>query len=234
MIEGIVNRIKEFGNWEVSIRPTEFQERRIATHHEGFEIIEKCKVVLRGWDYPHLDHKNRSRGEGFIESWCDFAGELEAWRYFLSGQFVHRFAMGEDTGALQPRTEMLERLGRREGRNLLGITTTLYSLTEIWEFALRLGSRGVLGEQFEAEVVLHGTEGRQLAPTEFNRILVESYVCTQQHVRVSGEFITTEALARGHDVSLEWAIHVFGLFNWDDPPEQSLREDQRKLIERRF
>lgn len=51
---------------------------------------------------------------------------------------------------------------RRNGPTFLYITSTLYRLTEIFEFAARLAAKGALVQGAHVSITLFGTDGREL------------------------------------------------------------------------
>ena len=97
--ETLLNKIKSRGYWMVEIRPTKFDKLRIPTLSKAQEIIQSCIVTLRGWDYPHLSHRDteRTQGVNWVASWADFMGHLEYWRFYQSTQFLHLFSIREAT-----------------------------------------------------------------------------------------------------------------------------------------
>ena len=55
----VLDKIRTRGYWRVLIRPTQFDENHIADYSDLFPIVEKNSVQLRGWDYPHIDHRSQ-------------------------------------------------------------------------------------------------------------------------------------------------------------------------------
>jgi hypothetical protein len=66
----------------------------------------KRSFTSSGWDYPHVDHHNEvARGADWVGQECQLEDELEVWRLYQSGQFVHYFAMADewrDLSSLRP------------------------------------------------------------------------------------------------------------------------------------
>ena len=50
----ILKKIHSKGYWRVNIKPTIFNEGLLKSYSNARAIIEKCGVLLRGWDYPHF------------------------------------------------------------------------------------------------------------------------------------------------------------------------------------
>ena len=79
------------------IRPTSFDELHIAEHSELLRIVERNSVRLRGWDYPHIDYKSeQERGSDWACQEFQWEDELEVWRLYQNGQFIHYFALAGD------------------------------------------------------------------------------------------------------------------------------------------
>ncbi len=91
-----LDKIHSTGYWRVHIRPTQFETTRVESLARCHEILGDSSVRLRGWDYPHLGHRELANGEDWVESGADFRGHVEYWRFYQSGQFVHHFAFEED------------------------------------------------------------------------------------------------------------------------------------------
>jgi hypothetical protein len=53
-IEDLPVPVKRFPYWTVLYRPEAFVPERIASMSECVKLVEKARVQLRGWDFPHL------------------------------------------------------------------------------------------------------------------------------------------------------------------------------------
>ncbi|MDW7681353.1 MAG: ATP-binding protein, partial [bacterium] len=95
-MEEILNKIHSTEYWGINIRPIKFEDEIIKTLTDARELIDKCGVLLRGWDYPHFTHADIKNGNNWIESHVEFEGHIEYWRLYQSGQFIHDFACVED------------------------------------------------------------------------------------------------------------------------------------------
>jgi hypothetical protein len=89
--------VLDYPHWRVTIRPADYSPELIQTLRSCFDVVEKCKVSLRGWDYPHLSRRPNERGQGenWVASWSTFMGHVEYWRLYQSGQFLSLFAVRE-------------------------------------------------------------------------------------------------------------------------------------------
>jgi len=158
----ILSKIRERGYWRVAIRPTSFDERHIPEFSELFRIVERNAVRLRGWDYPHIDYNSQpERGHDWMGQEFQWEDELEVWRLYQSGQFVHYFAIAEewrDESSLRPPDQ-----GWAWGRHMYYMCT-VYSFLEIYEFAARLALSPAGGVMMHVKIELGNLKGRRLIP----------------------------------------------------------------------
>ncbi len=228
-----LNKIHSTGYWRVNIRPTSFEETRIDSLAACREIVEHSSVQLRGWDYPHVDQRELANGEDWVESGADFRGNVEYWRFYQSGQFVHHFACREDH-ELDPNELPPGVHEPSPSRRYLSILSSLYTITEIFEFTARLASRGVLSPQALISIKLVGTEGRQLFFWDAGRHLSRDYICRIPEMTFSTTYAEAELLAQASELALGTTAWIFERFNWTPVPTGVLARDQRNLLERRL
>jgi hypothetical protein len=225
--------VHETGYWRVLIRPTVFEERRIPRLSDCWRIIEEAKVRLRGWDYPHIDRRERGQGNDWIQSGSTFANHVELWRFFQSGQFVHHFGLREDRmppgwGVGGNPVQVVSGQQR-----WLHVLSTLYTITEVLVFARNLAYRAVLEPAADITIELHGAEGRALAAPA-DRDLYGFYQATTDIICWHETLPAATLLATAPDLALDATVHVFERFGWEEPPRDTLAEDQRRLLERRL
>ena len=131
----ILSKIRSRGYWRVVIRPTTFQEKRIEQYADLFPIVDRNSVQLRGWDYPHVDHRNEPlRGADWVGQEHDWEEHIEVWQFYQSGLFVHYFAIWGDW------TDQSARPAEPGWAPLQDIEYlhTIVEFVEIFEFAARL------------------------------------------------------------------------------------------------
>lgn len=230
--EDMLSAIKANGYWRVLIRPTVFEARRIQDRTTALQLVDENKIMLRGWDYPHLDPENQLVESEWIGSAIDWGAHKEYWRLYLSGQFIHYFAMMEDFHQV-PWTSSAFPGGKPE--KYMEIISTLYTVTEVYEFAKRLTTKEALGPSAEISITLFGTEGRVLVYWDILRRLLErNYVSAKQQISSARIVSAAELTATSSQLALNTTVDIFEQFNWLGPPIQLLEEDQRKLFERRL
>ena len=236
----LINKIQENGYWKVVIRPITFKEDQINSIDECKKIIESQQVVLMGWSYPHIDKGGiRISGNDNIESFCDsdFVGHYEYWRFYQSGQFIHYFSMIEDFRVVGEKLQTVQRNLGTKSIKFLSIDSTIYLITEIFQFTQRLASMGVLGDSLEIIIELGNIEGRQLFFWDsFSRFLNSNYICTFRNENIIFKRIfSKETISKNaQEIAIDVCMDMFRKFNWAEAPRVVFIEDQKKLLERRL
>src|SRR5436309_4044427 len=89
--------VKDYPHWTVLFRPETYNPELIPSLTDCVRLVEKARVQLRGWDFPHLSNRDtdRSHGSNWTGSWASFEGQVEYWRLYQSGQFIHLAAVSE-------------------------------------------------------------------------------------------------------------------------------------------
>lgn len=237
--------VLEHPHWRVNFRPNEYQEDLIPSLSSCFEIIEKTKLKLRGWDYPHLSGRDteRSQGNNWISSWSDFLGQYEYWRFHQSGQFLHLFSVREATESewrkkLQKEMQSHRILSDREidwerVPGFLSIVNFTYTVTEIFEFAARLCQSQVYTGRINVQIDLKGIRGFVLTAPG-GRVWHSYYATGQDRLTKSQDIESEELVATSRDVSLSTIMWFFERFGWMSPSEDVIRQDQENLIEGKY
>jgi hypothetical protein len=121
----------------------------------------------------------------------------------------------------------------------LAVLNTLYTVTEIFEFAARVAKQGRSGSATEISVELHGMKDRTLALEDMFRNI--SVLGGSRHRMSSLDVIThrvelpvTNLLSNTSEDALNAAIAIYERFGWLNPSRQILAEDQKKFLERRL
>jgi len=227
--EQLLQKIKSRGYWKVEIRPTKFDKLRIPTLSKTQEVIQSCVVTLRGWDYPHWNHKNIQNMEDWVDAWEDWEEFIEYWRFYRSGKFIHVFALNEDYVDMKKILPLRDPpRPKREG--YLGFISTTYRVTEIFEFAARLANKGVLNPKIFVSIGLYNIKDHQLATFDMNRFLSDDYVYTTDvPIIIEKEISEQDLVANPDKFALDYIVEIFERFQWNNPPRQVLSEDQKKL-----
>lgn len=231
--KSLMELIKTRGYWEVDIRPDEPSEQRFRSISDCIDKVRESVVLLRGWDYPHFSSGSPLYPmQRRIESIVNFGFTKEYWTMFLNAHFYHLFACHEDW--LEEDVFGPSRYSHISPGTILDFLSTLYSVTEIYEFAIRLAQKKVLGRRLRMKIKLFGMENRRISSLTPGRLLVRSYVCREENITLDRKMRVDELIAKGHEIALDTTIEIFELFNWLKVPRDMLREDQRKLLEKRL
>jgi hypothetical protein len=222
-------KIKSRGYWEVIVRPLRFERERLNTLKACADLVIENKVRLRGWDYPHVSSKYRAvSGDYWVENITDWSDHIEIWRMYQSGQFFHLFGCIEDWLGQ-------ERIFWSEKRHLepgygLSFLCTLYTLTEIYEFASRLAKKGIFDDFLTVSITLHGMKNRRLVTFDIRRSLYDNHICNIQNIQLSRKISVSEMIGTSNDLAIDDTYRTFERFNWLEPPKQVLQEEQREFL----
>lgn len=239
----ILEEVRNGPHWKVVIHPQEFERERIATLDECWAVVRESQVRLRGWPYPHLDHKHREMGKDWVASHVEaFNEQREYWRLFQSGQFVHYFGFWEDVPSWRSETEERYRAWGIDAdgfspNGFLDIDNALYTFTEIFEFTARLTATGALGARHEAPAVrigMHRIRDRALSAT-LPRVVDPRHQATSDCLepgtswRVAGIDIHSEAAKQAREAT-NWFLERFGM----RLPDVELKNEQEKFFQKRW
>ena len=160
MTNAIIEKLKQRGYWRVEIRPARFKERNGSSTQILQRSLEKARVELRGWDFPHIGTSwDLPQSQSWVGVETDWGVHVEIWRAFLSGQFVYRGGVW---------TDWLDQDQFATARTVLNvekkmpIVATLWSITEFWEFAARYSQTEAGDEAMSIDISFDGLENRVL------------------------------------------------------------------------
>ncbi len=229
----IIKKIRKKGYWEVNIHPAVYNANLLPK--EKTEVLIKDSVVeLRGWDYPHIG--TNSRMMSGVESITDWEHYVEFWKMTTSGNFYHTFAIREDWIEYGADRNMWSN-ENLSGKKLLGAFSTLYTLTEIYEFARRLVTQMNLSNNVVIDIKLFDLKDRRLHIDSYNRTpffspriatTVEPWSNDKKEISLS------DILEKSSELALNDYLSLIYLFEWDNPPIDNLRDTQKKFLEGRI
>jgi hypothetical protein len=214
----------------------------IPTLADCVRIIEQCRVALRGWDFPHLSHERDERefGDNYVASWAYFMDEIEYWRFYQSGQFLHLHAIQESVSAKW--RKQLEADARGHLRHLhvdwsriggfISLMNFFYRIIEIVEFATRLCQKDVYRDHLSITIELKQIKNFLLT-TDWRRSWSELRKCKQESLGHSWTVHSTQLIAGSSDHSLKIAKWFFERFGWLNPSDDILRREQQNFLEGR-
>lgn len=224
MPDGFIDQIKATGYTRVVIRPTDKPET--LTVVQARDIVDKSSVSLRGWDYPHIPHRDDEHGGNdtaadFAQGWCDWYCHREFWRMYKSGQFLHYKALRED----------LSKEGNiPQDGPVLATGSLIYSATEVVEFTYRLFRNNIYQGGASIDLTIGKTRGRQLWIDNPNRMPFSVPRKTASEAVAVGVMLTPSDFMAvdPKDPAMEMLLKVFDAFGWSASPEQ-IRKSQDEL-----
>lgn len=234
--ESLRTKIKEAPHWRVTIRPGTFVEERVRTLSECWRLIELSRVVLRWWDYPHWDGQHQN-GKDWIGSWYEYESYREYWRFYQSGQFLHLFKFKEDGYRDKAASKAKSDVPALDGfapSGYLNVVPTLWTITEIFEFAARLVQQVDFGDFVSLTIQMVGVKDRALYISDPGRDLSRPYVASESILGREWTLGTADLLGGTSELAMDAAEWFFERFQWTSPPRQVLAGDQRKLLGRQF
>lgn len=213
----ILDEITRKGYWKILIRPTIFEKDKIEISKLP-RIIEENQVKLKGWYYPFFESPEIRNN--YIEISCNFNEYKEFTRFYQSGQFVHFKAMIEDHRNSFPQKS-------------LEFLYALFTLTEIFEFASRLVSQGIITSDISISITLFNVLDRRIYSSEL-RPLFNIYKSKEERIDFNKEFKIDDFILNHNQFAVDAAIYFFHRFQWLGCSLELLREEQKKLIEKRL
>jgi len=231
MTEEIIEKIKSRGYWKVFIRPLDFQKERIKSLNDCANIVDKSTIRLRGWPYPYFKSHKIVFGIDWIQCQVYWQNYIEFWRMYQSGQFAHWFACKEDW--LRKSNLVSESLKQLEPGSVMSVLNSVFSFTEIYEFAARLAEKGIFDEALSLNVELHGMQNRKLIRFESWRPMFEDHRCAIETLPYQKIISVDEILGGASDLALDHVLWVFERFNWRRITKEILKEDQKEFLHKK-
>ena len=237
----VIKKIKTSGYWKLVIEPTKPVPNFFNHISEAEDLIENSSIKLRGWNYPHVPNENQQhqgieiqnhRVNGFI-IWHHF---LEAWSFYDSGQFVHIFGLREDWFKESDWLTEQDHLKHIEPNTILDFVGTTLSVTEMLLFSQNLINNAKYGDSVRITISLHNVQNRKLTTIDPNRVpMFSNYMATTNEI-TGFEKVVTKTDLNDNTLLLaeETVIRIFKFFRGFNPPIQVIKDDQKKLIERRL
>lgn len=227
-------KIKSRGYWKVWLRPRKYIENRIESLSQCHEIMRECKVLLRGWDYPHISSRNPPyNGLDYIESFVDWQMYKEVWRLYQTGQFIHFFSMKEDWfedyRGLAPSGWASTTPG-----TTFGYINNLFNISEIYEFGARLAQKAIFGGEVVFTVGLFGMERRRLVSLDTPRLIHRDFICRVNELPFERRFSVEEFIAKNQELALDHFIWILERSNFANPPRDFLEREQKEFLSGKF
>ena len=229
-------------HWRVNFRPSVYIPNRLETLSDCLDVLNRTRVQLRGWDFPHMPARRSDFdwGASWVAAASDFMNHFEYWRFFQSTQFLYLGTVREATEAdwaAKIRSEMQwHSYGRVDIDGVPGFLSTtecIYNITEYFEFAARLAQAQVYVDPVTITISIKGIAGFMLAAEQHRRWTTD-FVTQQKELHFESTFSPADLVSSAADRALDCVIWLFERFGWLQPNVDSIRTDQQKLLTRKF
>lgn len=222
MKDGLLEKIRQFGHWRVNFQPMRSLPQSL-TLARCRELVQQSAVSVRGWDFPHINHRNDDEGGyanvgSYVENWTDWSGFCEFWRLYRSSQFLSYVALREDTR-------------RDEHGNpkvpIINAIATIYSISEFVEFAHRLHSHDLYDGGLILSIELRNTKNRVLIAGQ-NRVPFFDRFSTAADTLKLDRRLHSQQFAVDHlELAAELCLEFFDNFGWNPARSQIEAEIDR-------
>jgi hypothetical protein len=146
---------------------------------------------------------------------------IEWWRFYQSGQFIHYFSCLEDYWKRDIGVDS----------NWLGVISTLYRITEIYEFVSRLSMENVFEDGALISIKLAGMKNRQLY--EPDRPWVWKHISNSDEIAVESKLSIVDLITSVHDEAINKTLEIYSKFGFSNS-KVILRTEQQRLLEKRL
>jgi|GEM_PF-4051180 len=228
----VKKEIEKQGNIKIIFEPAFYNN--LIQKTELFGILNKSKVSLRGWDFPHIpntdqDYTKRPYSIFNGVEFYTFRDKFEeVFRFYQSGQFVGKFTLYEDV------------LSEVRGREInpgqyMDFLSLIYRTTEICLFIKNLVEIiDVNGGKLTIEI--NKTNGRELESIFSPNIFPfeAGYVCRMDSIIITKDFSKEEIIDNFAEIGREFIKNIFVDFNWTNFSEEMIKTHQENLLNRRI
>lgn len=207
----ILEEIRSRGYWDIYIRPVTFQRERLPLLQLRPLIIQ-ASLNYRSGEFPSVTSQAPKTGLDWIGSEYQKDCNLQAWRFFQSGQFAAAAGLIDDWGdKLTYPFQGVPKPGK-----VLSILDVTYRLTEIYGLASRLATTDIYRDERSiiVDITLHKIKGRILLAQGTN-------ITTPSHPPEAGAipYTTTlpkeDIIAHPRELAIKAAQYIFERFGLD-------------------
>jgi hypothetical protein len=224
----VQDKLSDRGYWRLEIRPKRYVERRIPSFEVLKKAIEAATIQFRGLTFPQLDRNwGPPAGLTWLAQEVDAGANIECWRAYLSGQFVHKGGIWTDW--LDQRTFWSVPKDWKP-KTELPVVSSIWTLTECFEFAARYAQIVFPESPVTLRITLFGISNRVLhldherrTPFDFPR---QARIATFPFVR---QLDVPTLLATSKDLAIAASASLFEFFDWT-PGDALIKELQHELF----
>ncbi|MDY6821173.1 MAG: hypothetical protein SVN78_06090, partial [Deferribacterota bacterium] len=154
----------------------------------------------------------------------------EFWRMYQSGEFIHYLALCEDWFEEASWQQNLHEKIKPPMSSLGIIGSVVFQMTEIFVFLSRLGTTGIYDDGVHVFIILHNTENRELWTDVKELRLLQSYKSKKQMIKYGEKFNKEQIMTNPKDLAFNAIKHIFDEFGWHNPPDETIKNYQDKLL----
>jgi hypothetical protein len=230
-VNQIIETIKTRGYWQVIIRPALFEENKIEDILSLFPLIEKNRVQMRGWDFPHINYKSSPNVDlNWVSQSTEWEHHLESWRFYQSGLFIHVGSIHLDW---RDRSNWWPADEHWKPGQLLGIGDSLFRFAEVFEFAARLAMSEAGADQMIVEITIGNLKNRALYMDDQRRWgLFQHFSASINEFPFKRLLSRSQLVGNSKDLAIDGAHELFKRFSWQVTREQ-LDELYEDLLKRK-
>lgn len=222
----LTDKIRSKGYWDVAILPEPYKPDRY--RYDTLDgAIGRASVQMRGWPVPYVNgDREMERGADWIGAGTDWEeyGHVEAWRFFMSGQFNELRAISADWAADGMSTSVPEGFP-----SVIAVWEILYYVTEVFELAARFTIGGPPVDAMRIAIRLHGLDGRALVVGQPNRShFMQPHRATIPELFQERILSRDEMIAGASRAAVDVSREFFLRFGWQ-PASDQLTEMQEEL-----
>ncbi len=208
-------RVKERGHWRmvVALRGSDASATLDQPLPALVGILQRAEVSKRGWNLPVVHLDGISNHDPYVEGGSRWARYHERWRLFRDGVFLMEQGLRDDWNEYH----FAEAKNRP---NELNLVDAIYTLTEMFLFASRLGSgwRDVASVWMRIE--LQNVAGRTLWMSDQNRAWMHTYTNSAPTLKpIDNNYDLVDLTERSEELARDAAVHLFQSFGWTPAPE---------------
>lgn len=173
LVQTTAEKIKTKGYWAITIRPAAFQETRISSRDQLFEIVHDTAASVNGRVIPAIEGTPDSlrHGPDWIEFATEWGTDLQTWRFYQSGQFVLLLANWTDWEETPPLRQVQYSSGR-----IFPLWDSMATVVAIYEFAARLSLTAAGSEQMVVSIVIKNLHDAELVQDNARKTPLRRYV----------------------------------------------------------
>lgn len=225
------DKLDSRGYWRVEIRPVVYRDRRVPSPRVLQRAIERARVELRGWDFPHIGRSwELPEHQSWIGVETDWSVHVELWRAYVSGQFVYRGGVWTDWLDQHIFGNTGEQWKPKQGMPLV---SSLWSITEFYEFAARYSQTEAGDDAMFVGVSFHGMKGRVLFGDHERRRGFHHYGPARMDTfEFPRELSRSELISDAPKIAMACAAELFAAFGYE-PGGELLESLQSELLQMR-